>query len=91
MQWRPDNPQTLHGYADARALEPVTENLADIRVRAVVLAPQIGHLRLDAGRTLIQIKDLELARTILTPLATSPHGGPEAAAAQPQRASQPVR
>ena len=78
----PDNPETLHGYADARALEPVTESLADIRVRAVVLAPQIGHLRLDAARTLIQIKDLEMARTILNPLATSPHGGPEAAAAQ---------
>lgn len=78
----PDNPQTLHGYADARSLEPVTESLADIRVRAVVLAPQIGHLRLDAGRTLIQIKDPAMAREILTPLAASPHGGPEAAAAQ---------
>lgn len=78
----PDNPQTLHGYADAKALEQATESLADIRVRAVVLAPQIGHLRLDAARTLIQVNDLEMARTILTPLVTNPHGGPEGAAAR---------
>jgi tetratricopeptide (TPR) repeat protein len=78
----PDNPETLHGYADAQALKPMTESLADIRVRAVVLAPQIGHLRLDAGRALIQIKDLNMARMILTPLATGPHGGSEVTAAQ---------
>jgi predicted Zn-dependent protease len=78
----PDNPQTLHGYADAQGMAPVTESLADIRVRAVVLAPQIGHLRLDAARTLIQVNDLDMARTILAPLVTNPHGGPEVTAAQ---------
>lgn len=78
----PDNPETLHGYAEAHSLEPMTEAMADIRVRAVVLAPQVGHLRLDAGRALIQVKDLETARAMLTPLASNPHGGGEVEAAQ---------
>lgn len=78
----PDNPETLHGYADARGLEPLTEAMVDIRVRAVVLAPQVGHLRLDAARALIQVKDLDMARTMLTPLASNPHGGGEVEAAQ---------
>ena len=78
----PDNPETLHGYAEARSLESMTEAMADIRVRAVVLAPQVGHLRLDAARALIQVKDLDTARAILTPLASNPHGGGEVEAAQ---------
>lgn len=78
----PDSPETLHGYAEARRLEPLTEAMVDIRVRAVVLAPQVGHLRLDAARALIQFKDLDLARTMLAPLASSPHGGGEVEAAQ---------
>jgi tetratricopeptide (TPR) repeat protein len=78
----PDNPETLHGYADARSLEPMTEAMADIRVRAVVLAPQVGHLRLDAARALIQVKDVAMAKTVLTPLASNPHGGGEVEAAQ---------
>lgn len=78
----PDNPETLHGYAEARGLEPLTEAMVDIRVRAVVLAPQVGHLRLDAATALIELKDLSLARTMLTPLAGNPHGGGEAEAAQ---------
>jgi Flp pilus assembly protein TadD len=78
----PDNPETLHGYADARSLEPMTEAMADIRVRAVVLAPQVGHLRLDAARALIQVKDVAMAKTVLTPLASNPHGGAEVEAAQ---------
>jgi hypothetical protein len=78
----PDNPETLHGYAEARGLEPLTEAMVDIRVRAVVLAPQVGHLRLDAATALIEFKDLSLARTMLTPLAGNPHGGGEAEAAQ---------
>lgn len=78
----PDNPETLHGYAEARSLEPLTEAMVDIRVRAVVLAPQVGHLRLDAAKALIEVKDLELARTILSPLASNPHGGGEVEAAQ---------
>jgi tetratricopeptide (TPR) repeat protein len=78
----PDNPETLHGYAEARSLEPMTEAMADIRVRAVVLAPQVGHLRLDAARALIQVKDLDTARIMLTPLASNPHGGGEVEAAQ---------
>jgi len=78
----PDNPETLHGYAEAHSLEPMTEAMADIRVRAVVLAPQVGHLRLDAARALIQVKDPDLARVLLTPLASNPHGGGEVEAAQ---------
>jgi tetratricopeptide (TPR) repeat protein len=78
----PDNPETLHGYAEARALEPLTDNLVDIRIRAVILAPQVGHLRLDAARALLEIKDPNLARTMLTPLASNPHGGGEVEAAQ---------
>lgn len=78
----PDNPETLHGYAEAHSLEPLTDAMADIRVRAVVLAPQVGHLRLDAAKALIQVKDVETARTVLTPLASNPHGGGEVEAAQ---------
>jgi tetratricopeptide (TPR) repeat protein len=78
----PDNPETLHGYAEAHSLEPLTDAMVDIRVRAVILAPQVGHLRLDAARALIQVKDVDLARTVLTPLASNPHGGGEVEAAQ---------
>ena len=78
----PDNPETLHGYAEAHALEPLTENMVDIRIKAVILAPQVGHLRLDAAQALIRTDDLALARTMLTPLASSPHGGGEVEAAQ---------
>jgi Flp pilus assembly protein TadD len=77
----PDNPETLHGYVDAKALEPMTDGLVDIRIKAVLLAPQVGHLRLDAARALIQVKDTAMARTMLEPLASSPHGGGEVEAA----------
>jgi len=78
----PDNPETLHGYADARRREPLTDNLVEVRIRAVLLAPQVGHFRIDAARTLIQVKDFDSARFILTPLAANPHGGPEVEMAQ---------
>lgn len=78
----PDNPETLHGYADAHSLEPMTEAMADIRMRAVVLAPQVGHLRLDAARALIEVKDTAYAKLVLTPLASNPHGGGEVEMAQ---------
>jgi len=78
----PDDPRVLHGYAEAKQMEPLTENMVNIRLRAMVLAPQVGHLRLDAARALIETKDYETARIVLTPLAGSPHGGGEAEAAQ---------
>jgi len=78
----PDDPRVLHGYAETRQLEPLTDNMVNIRVRAMTLAPQVGHLRLDAGRALVEFKEYDTARTVLTPLAGSPHGGPEAEAAQ---------
>jgi tetratricopeptide (TPR) repeat protein len=78
----PDNPETLHGYAEAHSLEPLTDAMVDIRVRAVVLAPQVGHLRIDAARALIKVKDVALAKLVLTPLASNPHGGGEVEAAQ---------
>lgn len=71
----PDNPATLHGYADARALEPLTDNLVNVRLKAVELAPQISHLRLDAAQALIEKKRFDAARTVLIPLASNPHGG----------------
>ena len=78
----PDDPRVLHGYAEARQLEPLTDNMVNIRVRAMLLAPQVGHLRLDAGRALAEFKEYDAARTVLKPLASSPHGGSEAEAAQ---------
>ncbi len=78
----PDDPRVLHGYAEARRLEPLNENMVNIRLRAMLLAPQVGHLRLDAGQVLVATKDYETARIVLRPLAGSPHGGPEADAAQ---------
>jgi Flp pilus assembly protein TadD len=77
----PDDPRVLHGYAEAKQLEPLNENMVNIRLRAMLLAPQVGHLRLDAGRVLVQTKDYENARIVLRPLAGSPHGGGEAEAA----------
>lgn len=61
--------------------EPLNQNMVDVRLRAMLLAPQVGHLRLDAGRVLVETKDYETARIVLTPLAGGPHGGPEAEAA----------
>jgi hypothetical protein len=78
----PDDPRVLHGYAEAKQLEPINDNMVNIRVRAMLLAPQVGHLRLDAGRALIEFKEYGTARTVLTPLAGSPHGGGESEAAQ---------
>jgi len=77
----PDNPQTLHGYAEAKALAPLTEAMVDIRLKAMQLAPQVGHLRLDAANALIQIGDPQNARALLTPLAGNPHGGEASQAA----------
>jgi len=77
-----DDPRVLHGYAEAKQMEPLNDNMINIRVRAMLLAPQVGHLRLDAGRALIEFKEYDTARTVLTPLAGSPHGGGESEAAQ---------
>ena len=78
----PHNPLTLHGYADARsATGPVDDNLLEIRLQSVMIAPQVGHFRMDAARAAIAVKDPDTARLILRPLAGSPHGGDEALAA----------
>jgi len=71
----PDNPSVLRGYADSRALEPLTENVVNVRLRAVEMAPEVGAFRIEAARVLIATKDPRTAKAVLAPLAASPHGG----------------
>lgn len=78
----PNNPVSLHGYADARSLEPISDNLVNVRLRAVALSPQISHLRLDAARALVEKQRFDEARTVLAPVVSNPHGGAEAQAAR---------
>ena len=85
----PNNPTVLHGYADSRALEPLTDNLVNVRIRAVELAPQISHLRLDAAQALIEKKRFADARTLLLPVASNPHGDSYAEAARKLLATLP--
>ena len=53
-----------------------------MRLRAVALAPQIDHLRLDAARALIEKKRFDDVRTVLAPVVNNPHGGAEAQSAR---------
>jgi len=79
----PNNPITLHGYADARsATGPIDEGLVDIRLQTVMIAPQVGHFRLDAAHAAMAIKYPDTARLILRPLASDPHANRESEAAQ---------
>lgn len=87
----PSNPTTLHGYADSKALEPLTDNLVNVRIRAVEVAPQISHLRLDAAQALIEKKRFDDARTLLNPVASNPHGDNNAEAARKLLASLPEK
>lgn len=87
----PNNPTTLHGYADARSLEPLTDNLVNVRIRAVEIAPQISHLRLDAAQALIEKKRFGDARTLLAPVASNPHGDSNTEAARKLMESLPAK
>jgi len=78
----PDNPVVLRGYASSKALEPVSENIANVRLKAVQMAPQVGQLRLEAASALIAAKDPQIAKAVLMPLLNSPHGGDMVEAAQ---------
>jgi hypothetical protein len=78
----PDNPVVLRGYASSKALEPVSDNIVNVRLKAVQMAPQVGQLRLEAASALITAKDPQLAKAILAPLLNSPHGGDMVEAAQ---------
>lgn len=71
----PDNPLALRGYANSRVLEPLTENVVNVRVRTVAMAPEVGVFRLEAARALIANDEPKVARALLMPLAHSPHGG----------------
>lgn len=78
----PDDPVVLRGFADSQALKPMDENIVNVRLKALQVAPQVGLYRLEAAKALIAAKDLDLARAVLTPLAASPHGGDMVEAAQ---------
>ena len=78
----PDNPLVLQDYADSRALEPVNENIVNVRLKAVQVAPQVGLYRLQAATALLATNDPEIAKAVLLPLASSPHGGDMVEAAQ---------
>jgi hypothetical protein len=77
-----DDPVVLRGYADTKALEPVSANTVDIRLKAVQVAPQVSLYRLEAAKALIATNDLDIARAVLLPLAASPHQDDMADAAQ---------
>lgn len=78
----PDNPVVLRGYANSKALEPLTSRLVDIRLKAVEMGPEVGLYRLEAARALIATKEPVIAKAVLMPLARSPHGGEAVDAAQ---------
>lgn len=78
----PDDPVVLRGFADSQALKPVDENIVNVRLKALQVAPQVGVYRLEAAKALLAIKDRDVARAVLAPLAASPHGGDMVQAAQ---------
>jgi hypothetical protein len=63
-------------------LEPVSENIVNVRLKAVQMAPQVGLLRLEAASALITAKDPQIAKAVLMPLLNNPHGGDMVEAAQ---------
>jgi tetratricopeptide (TPR) repeat protein len=77
-----DDPVVLRGYADSQGLKPVDENIVNVRLKALQVSPQVAAYRLEAAKALIATKDLDLARSVLAPLAASPHGGEQVEAAQ---------
>jgi len=78
----PNNPGLLRDYANSKQLEPQTQGLVNVRLKAVELAPEVGVYRLEAAEALLRSKEPAIARAVLTPLARSPHGGEMVEAAQ---------
>jgi tetratricopeptide (TPR) repeat protein len=78
----PNNPGLLRDYANSKQLEPQTQGLINVRLKAVELAPEVGVYRLEAAEALVRAKDPAIAKAVLTPLARSPHGGDMVEAAQ---------
>lgn len=65
--------QTFDGEAGA-----ATENNAEMLLLANSLAPQVPDVRLTAARMLMGLGDFELAETLLLPLVSTAHEGPQA-------------
>jgi tetratricopeptide (TPR) repeat protein len=78
----PNNPGLLRDYANSKQLEPQTQGLVNVRLKAVELAPEVGLFRLEAAEALVKANDLPIAKAVLTPLARSPHSDGMVEAAQ---------
>lgn len=78
----PDNPSLLREYANSKQLQPQTQGLVNVRLKAVELAPEVGVYRLEAAEALMRGKEPQLAKAVLSPLVNSPHGGEAVEAAQ---------
>ena len=78
----PNNPGLLRDYANSKQLEPQTQGLVNVRLKAVELAPETPIFRLEAAEALVKTNDLAIARAVLMPLARSPHSNGMVDAAQ---------
>jgi hypothetical protein len=67
--------QTLYRYAQSLRSEQefVSENTANVLLLAHQLAPQVTEIRMNAAAVVIGRGDVELAETLLGPLAADPH------------------
>jgi len=77
-----NNPGLLRDYANSKQLEPQTQGLVNVRLKAVELGPEVGVYRIEAAEALLRAKDPAIAKAVLMPLARSPHGGEMVEAAQ---------
>jgi tetratricopeptide (TPR) repeat protein len=76
----PQNFQTLYRLTQTQSLEPGFPSQAtlDMLTKAVSLAPQLPNMRVTTAQIALRRGDINLAKTMLNPVAGNPHGGPAA-------------
>lgn len=73
----PDEYRTLFNYARSRRGERdyPNDNVLEVLINAVVLAPQVDEIRIETARALMMRKRYADAMPLLLPVANDPHGG----------------
>jgi len=80
----PNEYRTLFNYARSRRGERdyPNDNVLDVLNNAVILAPQVDDIRIEAARALMMRKRYDEAEPLLLPVANDPHVGPGSAIAR---------
>jgi hypothetical protein len=80
----PDNYQVLLAFAQSREVEAdyPSENTLNVLLKAVYLAPQVNEIRIVAAKAALARRQFDLTRSLLKPVLSDPHAGPELATAK---------